>query len=247
MFEKGLTSVTFRSLSPEKIIELCEQNGLTYIEWGSDVHAPATDTDVLYEIAEMMKKSDKVKCSSYGTYFRLGTNDISELGSYIAAAKILGTDVLRLWCGNKNYEDMTDGEWSVLIAECKKAAQIAEKEGVKLCMECHNGSPTNCVEGALRLMKEVASFAFRMYWQPALFTPVEKNLEYARAIAEYTENIHTFHWNDKEQISLNLGVEEWKKYLACFDGSQKLLLEFIPTGAPEALSDESSALDKIRM
>lgn len=40
MFETGLVSVSFRALEPAAIIELCRKNGIGFIEWGSDVHAP---------------------------------------------------------------------------------------------------------------------------------------------------------------------------------------------------------------
>ena len=39
----GLVSVTFRKLTPEKIIELVSEAGLNAIEWGGDVHVPHGD------------------------------------------------------------------------------------------------------------------------------------------------------------------------------------------------------------
>ena len=37
---------------------------------------------------------------------------------YSKAAKILGADILRLWCGRKNGKDMTDEERSNLLSVC---------------------------------------------------------------------------------------------------------------------------------
>jgi hypothetical protein len=51
-----------------------------------------------------------IACCSYGTYFRLGVTPLCELAQYIKAAKILGTVILRLWCGNKNSQDYTEKE-----------------------------------------------------------------------------------------------------------------------------------------
>ena len=55
-----------------------------------------------------------------------------ELIGYIKAAKILGTDILRLWCGTKGSKDMTAEDLEKLYADCRKAADIAEEYGVKL-------------------------------------------------------------------------------------------------------------------
>lgn len=245
MFDVGLVSVSFRKFSPTHIVELCSKNDLRYIEWGSDIHAPCSDTERLKEIVDLQKENG-IKCSSYGTYFRIGVNDCSELYSYIKAAHLLGTDILRLWCGEKNYEDMSEDERAFIISESQKAAIIAENEGVTLCMECHNKTFTNCLDGALELMKTVNSPNFQMYWQPNQYRSEDINLEYARAIAEYTKVIHVFNWEGKNKYPLSEAGDIWKKYLSCFDGSQKLLLEFMPDGEPESLAAEAEALRQIR-
>ncbi len=244
MFDAGLVSVSFRSLEPAEIVELCQKNGLGFIEWGSDVHAPCGDIQRLEEIISLQDKYS-IKPSSYGTYFRIGVNDPSELYSYISAAKRLGTDILRLWCGDKNYTDMSAKERNIIISESKKAARIAEECGVTLCMECHNKTFTNCLEGALELMGAVDSPHFRMYWQPNQFRTLEENLEYAERIAKYTKVIHVFNWEGKGKYPLADAVDLWKRYLSFFDGSQKLLLEFMPDGKPESLGSESEALRRI--
>ncbi len=244
MFETGLVSVSFRSLEPAEIVKLCRENGLGHIEWGSDIHAPCDNCAKIEEIVALQENSG-TKCSSYGTYFRIGVNDCTELYTYINAARMLGTDILRLWCGDKNYTDMSEEERSFIISESKKAAKMAEDEGVTLCMECHNKTFTNCVEGALRLMSDVDSANFRMYWQPNQYRTLESNIEYAQKIAKYTKVIHVFNWSGKNKYPLGEAVDIWKKYLSFFDGTQKLLLEFMPDGRPESLKDESDALRRI--
>jgi sugar phosphate isomerase/epimerase len=244
MFESGLVSVSFRPLEPAAVVELCSANGLGYIEWGSDVHAPCQDTEKLREIVRLQNKY-AIICSSYGTYFRIGVDAVEDIYPYIQAAKILGTDILRLWCGDKNYTDMSAQERDFIISESKKLARIAEENGVTLCMECHNKTFTNCLSGAIELMEAVDSPCFRMYWQPNQFRTLEENLEYAEKIAKYTKVIHVFNWEGKEKYPLCQAIEIWKRYLSFFDGSQKLLLEFMPDGKPESLGAEAGALMRI--
>lgn len=244
MFKPGVVSVSFRALSVEDVIKITKDAGLKAIEWGSDVHALATEKEKLRLIAQLQKEAG-LYCSSYGTYFRLGENPTEELISYIEAAKILGTDILRLWCGNKNYEDYTEEERSFIIEESKKAAKIAEREGVILCMECHRSSFTNSVDGAVELMRSVDSPAFRMYWQPNFAFDLKTNMEYAKAISPYTVNLHVFYYENGKACPLELGLSEWGEYLSCFSGDKHLLLEFMPDKKPESLGREAASLRKL--
>lgn len=245
MFETGLVSISFRQLSPRELAALCAENQLHWIEWGSDVHAPCTNKERLSEIVALQKEYG-LECSSYGTYFKLGIHDTQALWGHIEAAKTLGTNILRLWCGSKNFEDMTAEERALVISEGKKAAAIAEQGQAVLCMECHNNTFTNCLEGACTLMEAVNSPSLQMYWQPNQFRSLKENLQYAEKIAKYTKVIHVFNWEGSKKFPLAEAEETWQKYLRCFDGSQKLLLEFMPDDRPESLIAESQSLELIR-
>lgn len=209
-YKCGLVSISFRKNTPKQILATVKKAGLSCIEWGSDVHAPKDDTKKLNEIAVLQNKYG-IACSSYGTYFRLGETPTEELEGYIKAAKILGTDILRLWCGDKDSLEYTDSERERLFGECIKAAEIAQKEGVKLCMECHNGTYTNTKDSALELMHAVNSNSFRMYWQPNQYRTEEENIEYAEALTGYTEHIHVFNWSGNKRQTLKDGIDIWKK------------------------------------
>ena len=241
MRKRGLVSVSFRSKTPKEIVSAMQKCGLSYIEWGSDVHAPQTDKARLEEIRKLCTESG-ICVSSYGTYFKIGANKTAELEEYIKAAKLLGTNILRLWCGTKGYAEYSPEEFKSLICECSKIAQAAEKNGVKVCMECHNNTVTDCAEGALALMRGVNSESFGMYWQPNQYKTEEENLNYARIIAPYTEIIHVFNWSGEEKYPLKGAEEIWKKYLACFADDIPLLLEFMPDGKIESLETEARAL-----
>jgi sugar phosphate isomerase/epimerase len=218
--------------------------GLSCIEWGSDIHAPCRDTARLYEIAALQKEYG-IACSSYGTYFRLGETPIDELKDYIAAARILGTDVLRLWCGRKSGRDMSKQECDQLLSICRQAAKIAEASGVTLCMECHKKTFTEDPEDAVWLMKSVASRHFRMYWQPFQWQDAEQNISNARSIAPYAEHIHVFNWKGEAKLPLAEACTEWRTYLKEFSAPRTLLLEFMPNGTIEELAHEAEALRTI--
>jgi len=237
----GLVSISFRKHAPREILQAMREVGLTEIEWGSDVHAPP---EKAAEIARLQAEFG-INCSSYGTYFTLGKTPLSELERYIAAAQTLGTEILRLWCGEKNSEEYGAEEKAALFAECRKAAEIARKNGVTVCMECHNYTYTNRKESALELMQAVGSPQFGMYWQPNQYRSERENLAAAKLLAPYTERLHVFHWRGDERLPLADAVGLWQSYLANFPDEKTLLLEFMPDDRLASLATEARALREI--
>lgn len=244
MFDTGLVSVTFREKSVQEIVKSVSECGMKYIEWGSDIHAPYHDSERLQTIVELQKQYG-ISCCSYGTYFRLGKDSLEELPEYIRAAKVLGTNVLRLWAGKKSSNQWTQEEKEVFYEECRKAAKIAEESDVIFCLECHRNTLTEEGAAALELMKAVNSPAFKMYWQPNPDESVENNVAYARMIAEYTVNIHAFHIKGYTPFPLEEGIDEWLQYLPAFNGDHLILLEFMPDKNPDRLEIQANSLRKI--
>lgn len=240
----GLVSVSFRQHSPREILSAMKETNLSCVEWGSDIHAPCKDIKKLYEIVNLQEEYG-VGCCSYGTYFKLGTDDINELEDYANAAKILGTTILRIWCGNKGAHLYSNDEKKSFFEESKKAARMAETLGVTLCMECHNNTYTETLDGTLEIMSEVSSPCFQMYWQPNQFNSVEDNVLYAKTVSPYVRNIHVFNWDGSNKYPLCRAVDTWKGYLSCFDAPKTLLLEFMPDGRIDTLQAEAQALCKI--
>ncbi|MBQ7378625.1 MAG: sugar phosphate isomerase/epimerase [Clostridia bacterium] len=240
----GLVSVSFRAHTPREILCAMRDAGLSCIEWGSDVHAPCQDAARLDELVALQSEFG-IFCCSYGTYFRLGVTPIAELEAYILAAKRLGTDILRLWCGTKSGADMTEGEITDLLANCRAAAEIAEKHGVTLCTECHMNTFTERPEDALWLMQAVNSSHFRTYWQPFQWRTVEQNFHYLRTLLPYVTHLHVFQWKQNERYSLCDGMDEWQGYLALLDAPHTLLLEFMPDDKLDTLCAEAKALRAI--
>ena len=240
----GLVSVSFRKNTVHEILEAMQLAGLSCVEWGSDVHAPCTDTAKLQEIATLQKEFG-IQCVSYGTYFRFFETPIEELETYIRAAKILGTNILRLWCGKKSGANMTTGERAQLLLFCKQAAAIAEQHNVTLCLECHRDTFTENVDDAVWLMEKVHSSAFRMYWQPFQWQTAEENCANAAKIAPYAEHIHVFYREGGEKLPLCNAISQWQAYLKNFTTPRALLLEFMPQNSIEELKTEADTLRKI--
>ena len=243
-YRLGLVSVSFRRHSPEEIVKAARAAGLTCIEWGSDIHAPCRDTARLFEIVRLQKEYGMI-CSSYGTYFRLGVTPLAELSDYISAAKILGTNILRVWGGTKKGADMTPEELASFTDTCQKAAAMAEEAGVILCMECHMLSVTETTDYGVALLEAVNSPHFRMYWQPFQWLDTAGSLDVAKTYAPFVQHIHVFNWRGPKKLSLSEAVEDWRAYLSVLPPPRALLLEFMPDDRMETLLAEAEALRQI--
>ncbi len=240
----GLVSISFRSYSPKEILDAMADAGLYAIEWGSDVHAPCTDPEKLLEIVSLQEKYG-IATSSYGTYFRIGKDAISSIIDYIKAAKLLKTDILRLWCGEKGSALYTSSEREKVIAECKELAAIAENEGVTLCLEFHPNTLTDTPDSALDIMQKVDSEHFRMYWQPDQYKTNEYNTEGLKKLVPYVVNIHVFNWDKEQHFPLAGATERWKSYISLLSEKKYALLEFMPDNKIESLKTEADALREI--
>lgn len=244
MDKLGLVSVSFPSLTPEKIIKAAKNAGLTCIEWSSKLHAPCHAPDRLREIRNMQEATG-IQCCSYGTYFQIGINKPEELTAYFDGAELLGTNILRLWCGLKSSAAYTSDERNNLYSRCRELAEMAASRGMTLCMECHNDTFTDYKEPALELMEAVNNPSFRMYWQPNQYRTKKENLAYATLLAPYTTHLHVFNWNKTERYPLSDAVALWKQYRASFPGNHNMLLEFMPDDRVESLPYEAAALRQI--
>ncbi len=245
MLKIGLTSISFRKASPKEIISACRDCGIKYIEWGSDIHARPSDLDAIAKITALQSEYG-IMTSSYGSYFKIGREERGGIKEYFAAAKALGTDTIRLWCGTKASSEYSKKERAALFEDCKALAAIAEKEGILLATEFHIGTFTDCSESTLSLLSYVDSPFFKTYWQPNQYKSHEENLKSAEQAAKRTVNIHAFNWRCKEKYPLAEAKAEWKEYLSPFkDKERYVLLEFMPKGGIDELKKESKALFSI--
>ncbi|MGB4137235.1 MAG: TIM barrel protein, partial [Microbacterium sp.] len=170
----GLCSVTFRQLTPERLVPLAADAGLQTIEWGGDVHAPPGDPARATEVARLTAGAGLVVCS-YGSYFR--ARDGEDLTPILDSAEALGADRVRIWAGTTGSVDADDAGWSRVAERLTDAAAEASARGIALALEFHRGTLADTVPATRRLLEAVP--ALSTYWQPTVDAPDED------ALAEY--------------------------------------------------------------
>ena len=71
-FKLGLCSVTFRKKTAAEIVSIAEKAGVSYIEWGGDIHVRTIDDA---QSVKALCSSAGIKISSYGSYFNCAEYD----------------------------------------------------------------------------------------------------------------------------------------------------------------------------
>lgn len=246
MFYTGLVSISFRNLSTFDILKKLKENDIKHIEWGSDIHAPSTDIEYLETLRRNDEEHGIVSCS-YGSYFRIGKDDVKDFPYIIAAAKTLKADCIRVWCGNRNYEEYDSIEKRYILNDAKEIARLASLNRIEVCLECHPKTFTNSLEGAKQVMSCSDNTFFKMYWQPNQFVSFFENIEYIKGIKELVKNVHVFNWKEKERFSLDKSTKEWIEYLSIIkdNNNHGLLLEFMPNDDINELKHEHDTLKQI--
>lgn len=246
MIKKGIVSVTFRKFSPEKIISLAKENGLSCIEWGSDMHVPEGDLENAGRVAEMMKTAG-LETVSYGTYYRLGSYENPEevFENYLKTAHVLEAKNLRIWAGTKNSGDASPSERAAMVNEAKKVCKMAKEQSKTVSFEYHSGTLTDNEDSAARLMEEIGADNLYLYWQPNQFKSEEYNINALKKVKKYVSNIHLFQWSGTERFPLKDGITVWKRYLELLDGDRAVLMEFVKDDTEQQFIEDVSAFSEI--
>ncbi len=251
MLISGLVSVSFRALSCEEIIEITKRSGLHTIEWGADVHVPPGNIKRAEEVYQKTAAAG-LRVSSYGSYYKLGTlpdreAQAAQMKKIQTSAAALHTDTVRIWAGTKGSAESSDAERAAWVEEAIFLAEQTQKDGIRLCFECHPHTLTDELDSTISLLKEIGRENVKMYWQPNQHKSFANNLIYLKTTLPYVTNLHVFNWHGEQKQPLSLAAEEWKAYLsaACSDGQNRCcLLEFMPDGQKESLPREADTLNE---
>jgi len=245
----GLVSVTFRRLSPEKIVGLCVKTGLRAIEWGGDIHVPPGDARGASHVGEITRAAG-LSITAYGSYYRLAASDGFSFEEVLAAAESLGAPAIRVWAGHRGSAD-TDAAGRKAVAEdALRCADLAGARGISICYEFHDGTLTDTTESALALLADTEHPFIRSLWQPPHGKTLEQCLASLRAMMPRLHHVHVFHWwpDSGQRHALVDGRERWEAYVAELKSGTEdtdLLLEFVRSDDPNILPGDAQTLREI--
>jgi sugar phosphate isomerase/epimerase len=244
----GLVSITFRSRTPEEIIDLAAGAGLKTIEWGGDIHVPPGDLALADEVGRQTRESG-LSVAAYGSYYRLGFSEANgaPFAPVLESALALGAPTIRVWAGGKGSNDTPPQERSAIIADALRIADLAQASGVTISLEYHAGTLTDTRDSVQHLMAETAHPALEFLWQPAHGETAEQNVARLREVLPRLRHLHVFHWwpTASDRRPLAEGTERWRRYLDILLGAGETvpcLLEFVRDDSTEQFLDDAVTL-----
>ena len=233
-FKLGLCSVTFRKKSMEEIIKIAQNAGVSYIEWGGDVHVRSLDD--AKKAKALCDKAD-IKISSYGSYINSISFDENKWIETCEITKAMGAESIRIWLGKKNSQVTSEAEYQLLLKNTKKMCDIAAEYGIMVCPECHDRTFNNNTSAILRFIRELKRDNFKTYFQSRYFR-MEYDLVRIDRTYDYIKDVHVSYrdlkreqlFRKKDKNYLDTLLKKLKK--RNFDGI--VMVEFVSYGSEKA-------------
>jgi len=258
MIKSGLVSISFRKFSVEKILNMCETAQLDCIEWGGDMHVPHGDVALAGKVAKMSSDAG-IEIASYGSYYKAGDSETSPenklyFQQVLDSATALGTKTIRVWAGKVKSAEISDEQRKIIVDDLLRIGEMAKKQNIKIGMEFHGGTLTDCNASAISLKQELSDDSnVDFYWQPGAGFSDSECLDGIKALAPRVNNIHTFQWTlDSEgNVVKNLlesAKNRWTNFLNEIAKDSKdhaAMLEFILDDSEENFYKDAAALKQI--
>ncbi len=195
----ALCTIAFRELPFRDVLSLAREAGFDGVEpWGKPDHLPLTLTDDQVRQARRAAEDMGLAISHYGCYVRIGDDLEHEVVSQqqkeadmaraVEITGLLGTDICRIWAGNKDSELMSEADWEKIVRDGKTFCSLAEAAGVTLAIEMHGRSVTNKAAAAVDLIGRVGSPALKLNYQ--ILNNSEDPYERARIAGPHVVMVH---------------------------------------------------------
>ncbi|MGW0583559.1 sugar phosphate isomerase/epimerase family protein, partial [Streptomyces sp. NPDC002920] len=182
--------------------------------------------------------------ASYGSYYRAGHTDPAEFEPVLRSAVRLGAPRIRIWAGATGTEATTPAQRSAVVADTRRAAELAAEAGIGLAYEFHRNTLTDGADRTLRLLEEVDRPDVHTYWQPPLDTPDAQALAGLDRLAGQVAAVHAFSWwPATTRLPLDARADLWRTALGRLRGRHlDVLLEFVPDNDENVLAREAGTL-----
>jgi sugar phosphate isomerase/epimerase len=246
MLRSGVVSITLKEKTAEELIRLAVKAGLAGIAWSENYHIAAGDLSVAARL-RTETESAGLKVVSYGSYFRLGTEEnFGEVfKKTLATARELGAPAMRVWAGNKSSVDVSREEFKRIVRESAIIADMAAEFDIKVAYEWHGNTLTDTNESAMKLLGAVNNKNLYCLWQPSAHLDEAGRREGLGLLKDKLLNIHTYYWVDKRRCPLEEGKTAWREYFKLIDrtADHYLLMEFVKDDSEEQFLKDAAVLN----
>lgn len=209
-------------MTRREICETAAENNIKYLEWGGDVHLPPDDLSAREEVVALQKEFG-LECVSYGSYYRLGTEDYELWRKTVDTARAVGAKTIRIWAGDKP-SSKTGGELSEMIKETQRLSDTAGD--LNVAFEFHKNTYNDCGKCCEEFLSAVSRENVKTYWQPMSIKEDKENL---KSTLQKLVTVHVFHWNKiGKRYSLKKGRKVWTEFFGMIPPDNvNFIMEFV--------------------
>lgn len=244
----GLVSVTFRKLSPQRIVSLITQAGLSSVEWGGDVHVPHGNLGQAAAVRRMCSNA-AIEISAYGSYYRAGPADRqgADFNAVLDTAGELGATRIRVWAGTAGSAETSASQRGAIVEDVGRICRRAASAKCEICLEFHGGTLTDSAESTLQLLAELNQPNLSTFWQAPEAMTVERCAAGLRGLLPRVTNLHVFHWwpDGKTRLPLSAGAGRWREYFSIAESvgiRRHASLEFVANDDPARFAEDAKTL-----
>ncbi len=224
MAKAGLCTIACQDKSVFKAIDMAKSAGAESIEiWGKPGHINyPVNKDELLKIKEYAQ-SKEIPICALGSYFHAGVkthiNNVElTMDNQIEIAKLLNTGIIRIWAGEKNYNDYTKDEIEVILAEIRAFGELAGRENIVVVLERHSNNLTNQWDNIEYILEKIdSSNVFLNYQIPNPATVKEyktKSIDDYTNFLKYSRHAHLQNYakeDSHKRTFLDTGIVDYSK------------------------------------
>lgn len=167
----GICTIALRDRPLDEVLEVCAGAGAESVElWGRAPHLPDLGDLLAYSRIHRQLRDAGLRLAALGSYFRPDVVTVEgEIRSappdkpeaapaYVLGAAVrLQAPIVRIWPGNRDYNDYRQDERAVVMRQIIEFANRASEEGLIVALERHHGTLTGSWEEASTVVAELRS------------------------------------------------------------------------------------------
>lgn len=257
MIIPGIVSATFKTETPDRVLELLKKSGMKAVEWSEKWHVAAGDTVTAAALAEKTGALG-LRIAAYGSYYRLGEREKdadgqvteerirSDFRPSLDCAAAMQAPLIRIWGGTQPSEALCEADREALAQEAAVVAEMAAEKQVKIALEWHKNTVTDTNASAEDFLDRVERIASgrgnadsNLYclWQPTVALDLGERTAGIRLLEKRRRllNLHVYYWLDGVRRPFSEDPGEWEQYLEAVEADTLHygLLEFVMDDTPE--------------
>lgn len=206
----GLCTISNKERDVADLIAVAGSIGFDGVEiWGQDHVGDGTER-ACRTITEAADEAG-VDVAVYGSYLRAagdrdpgtdgttaGRLDGDTIEHELAVADGIGADLIRIWAGSLEYEDVDDPYWNAVVADVERIGERAEAYGIDVTIEKHANTVTKSLAGARNLIEAVDRENVGLNYQPNPGIDAATLEAEATELAPLTNHMHVLSVHERE-------------------------------------------------